>query len=255
MRNRPVEALRDTDRSISLNNNRAPFRSKLLLDEDLAARGASLARAYRDLGFEQSAVIEGYKALSTDASSSAAHRFLAELYSSLPRYEIARVSELLQSQLLQGQSIAPVSPQLGDINFVPLQATGPARSSTAELTPLFERNRLALQGVLASGNQDTFADELLFSGIRGPISFALSQSHYETSGFRVNDDVTQNTHAASLQSQLTPTSSFQVEYKNKESETGDIGVKLHRFQIRCEIMKTQEAIVWVITITLYPSPI
>ena len=37
--NRPVEALHDLQRSIDLNDNRAVYRSRLLLDEDLGARG------------------------------------------------------------------------------------------------------------------------------------------------------------------------------------------------------------------------
>lgn len=42
--NRPIEALHDIQQSIGLNNNRAVYRSKLLLDQDQAARGSSLAR-------------------------------------------------------------------------------------------------------------------------------------------------------------------------------------------------------------------
>ena len=45
--NRPVEALRNIERSIDLNENRADFRSPLLLQQDLAARGASLAASTR----------------------------------------------------------------------------------------------------------------------------------------------------------------------------------------------------------------
>jgi hypothetical protein len=49
---RPVEALQDLQKSIELNDNRAPCQLGLLLDEDLAARSASLARIYHDLGFQ-----------------------------------------------------------------------------------------------------------------------------------------------------------------------------------------------------------
>ncbi len=51
--NRPVEALQDYQKSIELNDNRAVYRSQLLLDSDLAARSAALARIYSDLGFQQ----------------------------------------------------------------------------------------------------------------------------------------------------------------------------------------------------------
>ena len=39
--NRPVEALQDLQKAIELNDNRAVYRSRLLLDSDLAARSAS----------------------------------------------------------------------------------------------------------------------------------------------------------------------------------------------------------------------
>ena len=98
--NRPVEALQDLEKAIELNDNRAVYRSRLLLDSDLAARSASLGRIYSDLGFQELALVEGWKSVNTDPSNFSAHRFLADSYSVLPRHEIARVSELLQSQLL-----------------------------------------------------------------------------------------------------------------------------------------------------------
>ena len=62
--NRPVEALRDIEKSIELNDNRAVYRSRELLDQDQAARGTSLARIYNDLGFEQLGINEATKSLS-----------------------------------------------------------------------------------------------------------------------------------------------------------------------------------------------
>ena len=108
--NRPVEALRSLQHSIDLNDNRAVYRSRLQLDEDRAARSANLARIYDDLGFQQRALVEGWLSVNTDPTSDSAHRFLADAYSVLPRHDTARVSELLQSQLLQPININPVPP-------------------------------------------------------------------------------------------------------------------------------------------------
>jgi Flp pilus assembly protein TadD len=63
--NRPVDALHDLEKSIELNDNRAVYRSRLLLDSDLAARSASFARIYSDLGFQQRALVEGWKSVNT----------------------------------------------------------------------------------------------------------------------------------------------------------------------------------------------
>ncbi len=64
--------------AISSNDNRAVYRSRFLLDQDLAARSASLGRVYRDLGFEQLALVEGWKSLDADPGDYSGHRFLAD---------------------------------------------------------------------------------------------------------------------------------------------------------------------------------
>ncbi len=112
--NRPVEALRDIEKSIELNDNRAVYRSRELLDQDRAARGTSLARIYNDLGFQQLGINEATKSLSYDPANAGAHRFLSDVYATQPRREIARVSELLQAQLLQDININPVQPSLSE---------------------------------------------------------------------------------------------------------------------------------------------
>src|SRR5260221_2337623 len=48
--NRINEAVNDLERSKELNENRSVFRSRLLLDQDQAVRGANLAAIYRDAG-------------------------------------------------------------------------------------------------------------------------------------------------------------------------------------------------------------
>ncbi|MGH8646634.1 MAG: FecR domain-containing protein [Gammaproteobacteria bacterium] len=142
--NRPVEALHDLQQAIELNDNRAVYRSSLLLDQDEAARSASLGRIYNDLGFQQLGLVEGWKSVNTDPNYYSPHRLLADNYAALPRHEVARVSELLQSQLLQPINITPVQPNLAESNLLLLEGSGPSSPSFNEFNPLFTRNRLAL---------------------------------------------------------------------------------------------------------------
>jgi tetratricopeptide (TPR) repeat protein len=153
--NRPVEALHDLQHAIDLNDNRAVYRSRLLLDADLAARSASLGRIYSDLGFQQLALVEGWKSVNTDPMNFSAHRFLADSYAVLPRHEIARVSELLQSQLLQPINITPIQPRLAESNLFLISAGGPGAASFNEFNPIFNRDRLALQVSGLAGENDT----------------------------------------------------------------------------------------------------
>lgn len=77
-RNQPVHALVDLEESISKNDTRSVYRSRLGLDEDRAVRTASLGETYLRLGFERIAQLQAMKSLSFDYSNFSAHRLLGE---------------------------------------------------------------------------------------------------------------------------------------------------------------------------------
>ncbi len=228
--NRPVEALQAMQKAIELNNNRAVYRSNLLLDDDLAARSASLGRIYNDLGFQQRGLVEGWKSVNASPSNYSAHRLLADNYASLPNHEIARVSELLQSQLLQPTNITPIQPRLAESNLLILDGMGPSSSSFNEFNPLFAKNRLALQASGLVGGNNTFSDEVTQSGLWNNFSYSLGQYHYETDGFRPNNDLEQNIYSGFMQYQFTPKFSAQVEGRYNEFESGDLAMRFRPFK-------------------------
>lgn len=219
--NQPVEALDSFQKSIELNDNRIVYRSRLLLDQDLAARSASMSRIYRELGFEQVAMVEVGKSINTDPSNYSAHRFLAETYSLLPRHEQGQANEILQSQLLQPISNNPVPPSMAANNLFILEGTGPGRASFNEFSPLFQRNTASLQLSGVGGEKNTVGDEIILSGIYDNVSISASQYHYETKGFRDNNDRRTNLYNAFIQADLSPNTSIQGEYRNLEHEQGD----------------------------------
>jgi tetratricopeptide (TPR) repeat protein len=224
--NRPVEALRDLRKSIELNDNRAVYRSRLLLDGDLAARSASLGRLYNDLGFQQLGLLEGWKSLNIDPSNYSAHRLLADNYAALPRHEIARVSELLQSQLLQPLNITPVQPQLGESNLLVLEGAGPSDPSFNEFNPFFVRNRLALQTSGVYGNNATWGDELTQSGLWNKFSYSLGQFHFETDGFRKNNTIDEDLYNVFAQTNISPQASVQAEFRHSDQQFGDLPLRI-----------------------------
>ena len=223
--NRPVEALQDLQKSIELNDNRAVYRSRLLLDEDLAARSAGLARIYSDLGFEQLALVEGWKSVNTDPGNYSAHRFLADTYAVLPRHEIARVSELLQSQLRQPINITPVQPQLAVSNLFILEGSGPSAPSFNEFNPLFTRDRIALQANGIVGGNDIIGDNVTVAGVAGRYSLSVGQFHFETDGFRENNDQDQDIYNLFAQVRLSHDTSVQAEVRSKDFERGDLQLR------------------------------
>ncbi|WP_292919482.1 TonB-dependent receptor [Nitrosomonas sp.] len=220
--NRPVEALRDIQKSIELNNNRAVYRSRLLLDRDEAARGSSLARIFENLGFEKRALMETAKSLSFDPSNHSAHRFLSDTYANISRHEAARVSELLQAQLLQPINVNPVQPHLvvADLNII--NNTGPSNPGFNEFSPLMERSKAQLITSGVVGNNGSLGNEVVFSKFNERTSISLGQFHYETNGFRTNNDQNHDILNAFVQHALTSRLNLQAEARTRSSDQGNL---------------------------------
>lgn len=219
--NRPVEALRELERSIELNDNRAVYRSRLQLDEDRAARGTSLARIYDDLGFQPLGLREATRSLAADPGNASAHRFLSDIYGGVRRREIARVSELLQAQLLQHVNINPVQPSLSETSLN-VATGGPADPGFNEFTPLFERNRVQLNAAGVVGDEDTLGGEAVVSALHDWFSVSVGTFGYTTDGFRSNFDLEHEIHNVFAQAALTPELNLQLEFRHRESEEGDL---------------------------------
>ncbi|NOT84823.1 MAG: tetratricopeptide repeat protein, partial [Methylococcaceae bacterium] len=222
--NRPVEALQDMQKAVELNDNRGVYRSRLLLDKDLAARSAAQGRIYNDLGFQRLGLLEGWKSVNIDPTNFSAHRLLADSYASQPRHEIARVSELLQSQLLQPINITPIQPQLAQSNILIVDGLGSSSLSFNEYNPLFARNRFALQASGIYGGNNTWGEDIVHSGLWDKGSYSLGQFHYETDGFRKNNALNQDIYNAFVQGDITDSLNLQAEYRHEERKNGDLSV-------------------------------
>ncbi|MGH2500835.1 MAG: tetratricopeptide repeat protein [Candidatus Limnocylindria bacterium] len=125
--NRPAKALQDMQKAIELNENRVVYRSRL------SRFGPGGAQRQPGPGVRRSAFpaigLGGRLEVHTDPTNYSAHRFLADSYSALPRHQIARVSELLQSQLLQPINTTPIRPHLAESNLFLIGAGGPGALS------------------------------------------------------------------------------------------------------------------------------
>jgi Tfp pilus assembly protein PilF len=223
--NRPVEALHDMEKAIELNDNRAIYRSQLLLDSDAAARSASLARIYTDLGFQELALVEGWKSVNTDPSNFSAHRFLADSYSVLPRHEIARVSELLQSQLLQPLNMTPLQPQLAESNLFLVSSQGPGTASFNEFNPVFSRDGYTVQLGALGGEHGTYSGDAIVAGINKNFSYSVGGYYFKTDGFRENADQKDRIANAFVQYDLSPSTSIQAEYRYRNTQKGDLPLR------------------------------
>jgi tetratricopeptide (TPR) repeat protein len=225
--NRPVQALDALEKSVELNDNRAVYRTGLLLDEDRAARGASQARIYDDLGFSRLALLEATLALEADPRDHAAHRFLADAYGNVPGHDIARVSELLQSQLRQPIASAPVEPQLADdrpgaLKVGVLRGIGPGSAGFNEYGRSFDRNGLSAYVDAVRGSYNTWGDQAVVMGIRDNVSFSVGQYRFQTDGISPHSALSKDVLNAFVQAAPTQDFSVQAEYRSMTSATDEI---------------------------------
>lgn len=220
--NRPVEAVGELEKSAELNDNRAVYRGRLLLDKDRAARGTSIARAYKDLGLDQLGSNESSKSLTLDPANASAHRYLSDTYRGQRRREFSRLSELYQAQMLQDINVNPVQPSIstGNLNIVTLG--GPASPGFNEFTPLFQQNAFQTDVSGAVGNNDTHAGEAVVTALHDRYSFSLGGMTYKTDGFRDNNDQDHEIYNVFAQADLTPGFNLQGEYTYRDTSNGDL---------------------------------
>jgi len=188
--NDPVAALEDVERSIELNDSRAVYRSRLLLDRDLAVRGAGLSRAFSELGFSDAARIEAIRSITDDYSNFSAHRLLADAYRSVLDAEAS----------LTEQRIADL---LAPLSFNLFNSLGEL-ATLDDYNALFDKKetRQAVR-VDYNSNRDQIGGELLSVGRTDSSGYLLSYRPFYMSGSRHKRFHGQNDFRVALQHELT----------------------------------------------------
>ena len=218
--NRPVEALNSQQQAIKKNSNRAVYRSQQLLDKDEAARSVSLGRIYNDLGAQQLARTQAINALTRNPNDYSAHRLLADSMLGSNRHDNARLSELLQAQVLQPLNLMPLQPQLNESNLGLLDGAGPSSLSYNEYNPMFIRNGLYGQINAGAAEKNSWGDDVVIAGLQDKLAFSLGQYHFETGDFDENNDFDKDIYNLFAQASLTDNSSLQLEFRQEEEVKG-----------------------------------
>lgn len=219
--NDPIAALESLQESIALNDQRAVYRSRLLIDSDEAVRATSLGRTFDELGFDRLASLEATKSLTKDPGNYSAHQLLSDANRNKPRHEIAMVSELLQAQLRAPRAQQPANAQTADarLSGISSDALEPAYN---EYSRMFQQDGMNLTASALVGGKSTFSDELLFSWADGPASVAITQYHFETDGYRPKHYREQDYLSFLGNYRLTPRSNLQFEYRTLSDDHGEL---------------------------------
>jgi tetratricopeptide (TPR) repeat protein len=226
--NQPIGALQDLRTAARKNGDEPIFRSWLPLDDDLATRSTGIGRVHSELGFGRLGLIDGWRAIGADPTNFAGHRLLADGYSTEPRHEIARVSELLISQLLQPANVSPVKPQLGQQNLFIAQRAGPSQTSFDELASPVVANGLKLRASVVAGGNGIRGDDVALAGLHDRVSYSVGHYRFATEGFRDNNDLEQTVTSAFVQVQPSHNTNLQAELRSARTEHGDLSTFFNR---------------------------
>jgi tetratricopeptide (TPR) repeat protein len=211
--NRINEAIRDLEKSQALNDNRSVYRSRMLLDQDAAVRGANLAGIYSDAGMDDVSVREATRAVNYDYANYSAHLFLANSYNQLRdpnqinlRYETPWLTEYLLANLL-----APVG-----------AGTLSQTVSSQEYSKLFQHDGFGVASSTEYLSRGDWTQSGSQYGTFGNFGYAVDTLYHYDNGQRPNNDLDQLTVSTQLKWDITPHDSvfFQGIYYN--ATAGDL---------------------------------
>jgi len=223
--NDPVSALNDIQKSIAINDNRAVYRSRFLLDQDRATRSADLGGIYRSLGFEQLAIQQGTDSINRNPLNYSAHRLLADTYTTMPRSEFTRVNEFFMTQLLQPASLNPITPEQSEMTIGVFKGNNTSDLSLNEYSSLFEQNGEKMDLNFSLGGNNSSGHSVNISDLENNTNFSLSHYFYKSDGFRKNNQRSQEIYNQNIRSDISPNTSIMFEARSNKTKQGDIELR------------------------------
>ncbi|HAB15849.1 MAG TPA: FecR domain-containing protein [Verrucomicrobiota bacterium] len=211
--NRNHEAVRSLERSVALNDNRAVFRSRWLLDQDLAMRNADLAVIYSAVGLSEAGEQAAVLAVGEDYANYSAHLFLSRSLAAQedPNQFDLRLETPRESELLLANLLAP--PGGGNLSRWVSQQTRLAYFTP----PRFGFS--AFTGYESGGN---FEQNGSFYGTEAGFSYAVDAQYRTFAGQQPNGNFEQLLASVQTQQRLTDVDSLYVSLAGMSKEGGDI---------------------------------
>lgn len=211
--NRINEAVKDFEEAQNRANNRAVYRSRLLLDQDRAVSGVNLAGIYQDAGMTEVSVREAGRAVSADYSVYSSHLFLANSYNLLRdprqinlRYETPAVSEYLVANLLAPVGAGILSPHV----------------TQQEYSKLFESDRIGASSTTEYLSRGDWYWALSQFGTLKNSSYAIDGEYRFQNGDRPNHELEQYIGSVKFKQQITINDSIFVQGIVAHTQSGDL---------------------------------
>jgi tetratricopeptide (TPR) repeat protein len=211
--NRLNEAIRDLEASAERNDNRAAFRSQLLLEQDRAVRSANLAALYDDAGIPDASRRAAARAVTESYANFSGHLFLADSFASRQdaggfdlRHETARQSELLVANLLAPPGAGNLSQTLSQQEHLRFFDSKPIGvSSLSEYT----------------SNGDWRQTGVAFGSVKG-FSYALDAVYENLNGQQANGESERRAFTLTAKQRVTSTDEAYFQVGMNNTDAGDV---------------------------------
>jgi len=165
--NRPTEAIAAINRAVALNDNRAVYRSRFLLDRDLASKNIDLSLLYNQLGLSAWARNKAMASVKQDYGNAGGHLFLSGALKDADDRSWAFAGESLLARLLQPANVNTFN-------------------TFNEYTSFFEKP--GINGTITGlvGENKTGGGEIIVDGAIPALNLALAAggAYRETEGWR-----------------------------------------------------------------------
>lgn len=210
--NRVNRGIADLERSLDLNDNRRVYRSGLLLDQDRAVRGSSLAGFYENADMGSVGVLEAARAVGYDYANFSSHQFLAESYNALRdptrfnlRYETLWLNEWLLANLLAPVGGTPLGQNI----------------SQQEYGRFFEKERFGLVSQTEFRSDGQLREVTSQFGRYQDSAYAIDLDYQLNDGVRVNNQLDRLEVYSTFKQQLTQQDSVMLLAKFEQYDSGD----------------------------------
>ncbi len=210
--NRPVQAVESLHKAIALNDNRGVYRSRFLLDRDLAVKNVNLFIIYQQLGLSAWAQSKAVASIKQDYANYAGHLFYGSALLDTGIRTVAGGSELLLARILQPANLNAVN-------------------TFNSYTPFFEEPALDGLATAKAGNHKTRGgDMLVFGGVpKYNLAFNADTHRDSTDGWRgVNLDRNKGV-ATMLKYDPTPVDRISLSYRylDQKQEDSSLGRNIY----------------------------
>ncbi len=214
--NRINEGVLDLQQSQDLNDNRQVYRSRLLLDQDRAVRGANLASLYRDAGLADWSVQEAGRAVNADYTSFSSHLFLANSFNLLrdPRQVNQRYETPWFTEFIVGNLLAPVG----------ANSLSQAVSQN-EYSRLLESDGLGFVSENEYFSHGAWRIGAVQHGTYQHSAYAAEMTYAKDNGWRPNNDIEQLAATLALKHEVSDRDSFLARIGYFDSEAGDVSMR------------------------------